>query len=72
MTDRIITYAEAIREAIGQVMETDDSVFMLGEDIGIYGGAFGVSGDLYQSRANGSDRVHKIFFSVKGPTYAYV
>ena len=34
MTDRIITYAEAIREAIGQVMETDDSVFMLGEDIG--------------------------------------
>lgn len=28
-------------------METDPSVFMLGEDIGIYGGAFGVSGDLY-------------------------
>ena len=48
MTERIITYAEAIREAIGQAMETDDNVFMLGEDIGIYGGAFGVSGDLYQ------------------------
>jgi len=47
MTDRIITYSEAIREAIGQAMETDPSVFMLGEDIGIYGGAFGVSGDLY-------------------------
>src|SRR5687767_5880892 len=28
-------------------MEADDRVFMLGEDIGIYGGAFGVSGDLY-------------------------
>ena len=28
-------------------MEADESVFMLGEDIGIYGGAFGVSGDLY-------------------------
>lgn len=55
MTDRIITYAEAIREAIGQVMETDDSVFMLGEDIGIYGGAFGVSGDLYQRF--GKDRI---------------
>lgn len=47
MTERIITYAEAIREAIGQAMEADESVFMLGEDIGVYGGAFGVSGDLY-------------------------
>ena len=46
-TTREITYAEAVREAIGQAMEADDRVFMLGEDIGIYGGAFGVSGDLY-------------------------
>ena len=29
-------------------MEEDDRVFMLGEDIGVYGGAFGVSGDLYE------------------------
>jgi pyruvate dehydrogenase E1 component beta subunit len=28
-------------------MEADESVFMLGEDIGVYGGAFGVSGDLF-------------------------
>jgi len=48
VSTRIITYAEAVREAIGQAMETDENVFMLGEDIGIYGGAFGVSGDLYQ------------------------
>ena len=47
MSERIITYAEAIREAIGQAMESDPTVFMLGEDIGVYGGAFGVSGDLY-------------------------
>ena len=47
MTERIITYAEAVREAIGQAMEADSKVFMLGEDIGVYGGAFGVSGDLY-------------------------
>jgi pyruvate dehydrogenase E1 component beta subunit len=46
MSSRVITYAEAIREAIGQAMEADPSVFMLGEDIGIYGGAFGVTGDL--------------------------
>jgi pyruvate dehydrogenase E1 component beta subunit len=47
MSERVITYAEAIREAIGQAMEADPNVFMLGEDIGVYGGAFGVSGDLY-------------------------
>jgi pyruvate dehydrogenase E1 component beta subunit len=46
-SDRVITYAEAVREAIGQAMEADDRVFMLGEDIGVYGGAFGVSGDLF-------------------------
>lgn len=45
--DRVISYSEAVREAIGQAMEADDRVFMLGEDIGVYGGAFGVSGDLY-------------------------
>ena len=55
MAERIITYAEAIREAIGQAMEADESVFMLGEDIGVYGGAFGVSGDLYHRF--GEDRV---------------
>lgn len=47
MTERIITYSEAIREAIAQAMQEDERVFMLGEDIGVYGGAFGVSGDLY-------------------------
>jgi pyruvate/2-oxoglutarate/acetoin dehydrogenase E1 component len=45
--ERIITYAEAVREAIGEAMAADDRVFMLGEDIGVYGGAFGVTGDLY-------------------------
>lgn len=45
---RIITYAEAIREAMAEAMTADERVFLLGEDIGIYGGAFGVTGDLYQ------------------------
>ena len=52
---RVITYSEAVREAIGQAMEADDRVFMLGEDIGVYGGAFGVSGDLYHRF--GADRI---------------
>jgi acetoin:2,6-dichlorophenolindophenol oxidoreductase subunit beta len=43
---REISYAEAIREALAQAMEADPTVFTLGEDIGVYGGAFGVTGDL--------------------------
>lgn len=40
---REITYAEAIREAMSEEMRRDDSIFFFGEDIGVYGGAFGVS-----------------------------
>lgn len=40
---REITYAEAVREAMTQEMERDDRVFLIGEDIGKYGGAFQVS-----------------------------
>jgi pyruvate dehydrogenase E1 component beta subunit len=43
MTGRTITYAEAVREALSQAMRADDRVFLLGEDVGVYGGAFGVS-----------------------------
>ena len=43
---RELTYAEALREALRQVMQEDASVFMIGEDIGVYGGAFGVSAGL--------------------------
>ncbi|MEJ2012691.1 MAG: alpha-ketoacid dehydrogenase subunit beta [Anaerolineales bacterium] len=43
---RELTYAEALREGLQQVMEQDDRVFLIGEDIGIYGGAFGVSAGL--------------------------
>ena len=40
---REITYLEAVREAMVQEMRLDKEVFLIGEDIGIYGGAFGVS-----------------------------
>ncbi|ASR34856.1 pyruvate dehydrogenase [Prauserella marina] len=43
---RTLTYAEAVREALSQAMEADERVFLLGEDVGTYGGAFGVTGDL--------------------------
>jgi 2-oxoisovalerate dehydrogenase E1 component beta subunit len=37
------TYVEAIHQAIWEEMEKDDRVFILGEDVGIYGGAFKVT-----------------------------
>lgn len=38
-----ITYAEAIRSALWEEMKRDERVFIIGEDIGRYGGAFGVT-----------------------------
>ena len=38
-----ITYREAIHDAMVEEMRRDPSVFLIGEDIGTYGGAFGVS-----------------------------
>jgi pyruvate/2-oxoglutarate/acetoin dehydrogenase E1 component len=43
MANREITYLEAVREAMSQEMRQNDDVFLLGEDIGVYGGAFGVT-----------------------------
>ncbi|MEN0645165.1 alpha-ketoacid dehydrogenase subunit beta [Alkalicoccobacillus gibsonii] len=40
---RELTYLEAVREAMSQEMRTNEDVFILGEDIGVYGGAFGVT-----------------------------
>ncbi len=40
---RELTYAEAIKEAMSEEMRRDKNVILFGEDVGIYGGAFGVS-----------------------------
>jgi len=40
---RELTYLEAVREALWQEMERDERVFVIGEDVGVYGGAFGVT-----------------------------
>jgi pyruvate/2-oxoglutarate/acetoin dehydrogenase E1 component len=42
------TYAEAVRETLGDLLETDERVFLMGEDIGVYGGAFGVTTGLLE------------------------
>ena len=45
---RELSYMEALREAMRQAMQKDDRVFLIGEDIGVYGGAFGVSAGLLE------------------------
>src|ERR1035437_7890400 len=42
----VVTYLEAIRQGIWEEMERDPAVFCIGEDIGIYGGAFKVTEGL--------------------------
>jgi 2-oxoisovalerate dehydrogenase E1 component beta subunit len=42
-----LSYLEAIREALFEEMRRDPKVFVLGEDVGAYGGAFGVTQGLY-------------------------
>jgi 2-oxoisovalerate dehydrogenase E1 component len=45
---REIFYWEALNEAINEAMEKDSSVFCIGEDVGIYGGAYRVTKGLYE------------------------
>jgi pyruvate/2-oxoglutarate/acetoin dehydrogenase E1 component len=43
-----LTYREAIREAIREALQRDERVFLMGEDVGRYGGCFAVSKGLLQ------------------------
>jgi pyruvate dehydrogenase E1 component beta subunit len=54
-TTRKLTMAQAISEAIAQEMMRDDTVFVMGEDIGVYGGIFGATGGLLEQF--GKDRI---------------
>jgi 2-oxoisovalerate dehydrogenase E1 component len=45
---RVITYAQALVEAQREEMRRDPRVFLLGEDIGLYGGAYGATRGLFQ------------------------
>ncbi len=46
MPDREITYVQALNEALREEMKRDERVFIMGEDIGVYGGAFKVTRGL--------------------------
>jgi 2-oxoisovalerate dehydrogenase E1 component beta subunit len=43
-----LSYLDAIREALAEEMRRDPKVFVLGEDVGPYGGAFGVTQGLFE------------------------
>lgn len=50
-----MSYAEAIRDALDIALTNDERVILMGEDIGVYGGAFQVTGDLVHK--HGEERV---------------
>ena len=50
-----MSYAEAIRDALDIALTNDERVVLMGEDIGVYGGAFQVTGDLVHK--HGGERV---------------
>ena len=52
---REITFSQALNEAIREEMIRDKKVFLMGEDIGLHGGAFGVTKNLVKEF--GSERV---------------
>ena len=43
-----MTYANAIKDAMCIEMRKDENVFLMGEDVGVYQGPFGVSGNMWE------------------------
>ncbi|MDF2234834.1 pyruvate dehydrogenase (acetyl-transferring) E1 component subunit alpha [Albimonas sp. CAU 1670] len=62
------TYREAIREAIREAMRRDERVFLMGEDVGAYGGCYAVSKGLMEEF--GEDRVRDAPLAESGYTGA--
>ncbi|MCE7924709.1 MAG: alpha-ketoacid dehydrogenase subunit beta [Haliscomenobacteraceae bacterium CHB4] len=63
-----ITYREALKQAIREALLGDERVFLMGEDVGRYGGAFAVSKGLLQEF--GPDRIMDVPLSESGFTGA--
>ncbi len=52
---RTITYREAVRDALREALQADERVFLMGEDVGRYGGAYACSKGLIEEF--GEDRI---------------
>lgn len=59
-----ISYREAIKQSLRDALKNDDRVFLMGEDVGQYGGAFAVSNGLLQEF--GADRIMDVPLSESG------
>lgn len=55
MKNQCLTYREAMKNAMSEAMRNDDRVFLMGEDVGNYGGCYAVSKGL--SAEFGADRI---------------
>jgi len=62
--NRTVSYRDALREALRAALLEDERVFLLGEDVGAYGGAYGISRGLLEEF--GSDRVRDTPLSESG------
>lgn len=58
------SYREAIKQSLRDALKNDDRVFLMGEDVGQYGGAFAVSKGLLQEF--GADRIMDVPLSESG------
>ncbi|MBP1048455.1 alpha-ketoacid dehydrogenase subunit beta [Enterococcus sp. BWM-S5] len=54
---RSISYLDAVNEALDEALKSDPKVFLLGEDIGVYGGGFGATHGL--QKKYGTERVRE-------------
>jgi len=59
-----ITYREALKQGIREALQHDERVFLMGEDVGRYGGAFAVSKGLFQEF--GEERIMDVPLSESG------
>lgn len=59
-----LTYREALKQGLREALQNDDTVFLMGEDVGRYGGAFAVSKGLLQEF--GAERIMDVPLSESG------
>ena len=62
--DKTVGYRDALREALRLALQQDERVFLLGEDVGAYGGAYGISRGLLDEF--GGERVRDTPLSESG------
>ncbi len=59
-----LTYREALKQSLREALQNDERVFLMGEDVGRYGGAFAVSKGLLQEF--GEERIMDVPLSESG------